>query len=240
MASLSGILKKAFKFAAKVDPISAKIGKITQDIPGSPGALQAAFTSNQPSDPFGKQQGKFDIFAGGSKLSESAHARKIGRAVGTVAALFYGGAALAGAGGAGGGAATAGLDSAAAAGAMGGAGAAAAGTGAAAPAAAGGLFGTGVSTGTAVNAGLGVLSLAEQKKAAKAADDALLQQGAAFDKSLASLRRDTPQTPTIDEARRRAEQADAQRRKRGRRASILTGDTGVGATPISQRTLLGS
>ena len=44
----------------------------------------------------------------------------------------------------------------------------------------------------------------------------------------------------IDEARRRSEQSDAMRRRRGRRASILTGDTGVGYTPISQRSLIGA
>lgn len=46
--------------------------------------------------------------------------------------------------------------------------------------------------------------------------------------------------PGIDKARLRLEQSDSIRRKRGRRASILTGATGVGSTPIGQRTLIGS
>lgn len=47
--------------------------------------------------------------------------------------------------------------------------------------------------------------------------------------------------PTIDEARLRAQEADAFRRKRGRRASILTGPEGVGPTQaVAQKTLIGT
>lgn len=229
MASLSSIMKKVFKTATKIDPLGAKIMKNTEDLPGTPGSLRAAFLSDQPSDPYGPQQGKFDIFAGGKKLSESKSARNIGRAVGTVAALYFGGGAMGGesaaAGGTTGGAATTGTT------------AAGAGTGAAASK---GILGTGVSAGTAASTVATAASIAEQRKIAKAAEEAAMRQSQAFDESLNRLRRDTPQTPTLDEARRRAEQADAQRRKRGRRASILTGETGVGFTPVSQRTLLGA
>lgn len=48
--------------------------------------------------------------------------------------------------------------------------------------------------------------------------------------------------PTIDQARLRREQSDAFLRKRGRRASILTGPDGVApsATPLGVRTLIGT
>lgn len=51
-----------------------------------------------------------------------------------------------------------------------------------------------------------------------------------------------PGTPSaqFDLARRRAEQQDVFRRRKGRRASILTSDRGVGDTPIAQRSLIGS
>lgn len=222
MSSLTKILKKGNKLLKKIDPIGHKIRENLQDLPGSSGSLQAAIESDQPSDPFGPQQSKFDIFAGGQKMSESKRARNVGRAVGTVAALYFGAGAFGGGetAAAGGGAATAGS--------------AAGGT-----AAAGGGITTGQAL-TAAQVGLTAQGIAEQRKAAKAAEEAAAAQGAAFTESLAALKRDAPQTPTIDEARRRAEQADAQRRKKGRRASILTGNEGVGATPISQRTLLGS
>lgn len=57
---------------------------------------------------------------------------------------------------------------------------------------------------------------------------------------VAALRGPQTASPTIDQARLRLEQSDALRRKRGRRASILTGPEGVGATPIGQRTLIGT
>lgn len=49
-----------------------------------------------------------------------------------------------------------------------------------------------------------------------------------------------PPVPTIDDAKLRAQSADEARRRRGRRASVLTGDEGVGDTPTSSRTLIGS
>jgi hypothetical protein len=55
---------------------------------------------------------------------------------------------------------------------------------------------------------------------------------------VAALRGNAP--PTIDQARLRMEQSDATRRRRGRRASILTGPEGVAATPVGQRTLIGT
>ena len=47
-----------------------------------------------------------------------------------------------------------------------------------------------------------------------------------------------PPVPTIDEARLRAENADAMARRRGRRASVLTG--GGVEEPTAKKTLIGS
>lgn len=49
-----------------------------------------------------------------------------------------------------------------------------------------------------------------------------------------------PPVPTIDKARERIDQQDALTRKRGARASVLTGPDGVGATPVGTKTLIGS
>jgi len=46
--------------------------------------------------------------------------------------------------------------------------------------------------------------------------------------------------PTLDEAKMRQQSADDVRRRRGRRASVLTGDEGVSDTPTTTRTLIGS
>ena len=43
-----------------------------------------------------------------------------------------------------------------------------------------------------------------------------------------------------DRARLMRQQEDAQRRKRGRQSTVLTGPEGVGATPIGMKTLVGS
>lgn len=48
-----------------------------------------------------------------------------------------------------------------------------------------------------------------------------------------------PPVPTTDEASMRAESADALAKRRGRRASVLTGDTGV-EEPTKKKTLIGS
>lgn len=50
----------------------------------------------------------------------------------------------------------------------------------------------------------------------------------------------TPGAPTIDEARQAAEQSDLLRRRRGRAATILTGQTGdTSAVNVGTKTLLG-
>ena len=48
-----------------------------------------------------------------------------------------------------------------------------------------------------------------------------------------------PPVPTIDDAKLRAEAADAANRKRGRRASVLAGAEGV-EEPTKKKTLIGS
>jgi hypothetical protein len=78
-----------------------------------------------------------------------------------------------------------------------------------------------------------VIAEREGAAAAKAQQDA-------FSKSLESLRKSSTGTPSIDEARRRAERSDVMRRRRGRGATLLTGPTGVGQTPVSQRSLIGT
>lgn len=49
-----------------------------------------------------------------------------------------------------------------------------------------------------------------------------------------------PPVPTIDKARQGRDQADLLARRRGARASVLTGPEGVGATPVGVKTLIGS
>jgi hypothetical protein len=193
MASLRGILRKVLKY----DPLTAKLAKAEKDIPGSVGAGLTALTAeNKSSNPYSAEQSRWDIFAGGEKLSEKESNRQAGRTLGTAAALFFT------------------------------AGAAGASTSTSA-----GIAGQGAST----VAAQGAAQIAEREGAAAAQ-----AQQDAFTRSLESLRKSSTGTPSIDEARRRAERSDAMRRRRGRGATLLTGPRGVGATPVSQRTLIGT
>lgn len=225
MASLRGILRKAVKY----DPIAKAVMKTESKLPGSLGAGLTALTAeNVSSNPYKSgEASRFDIFAGGTKLSQSEDNRKAGRAIGTAIGLWFGAGAL----GAGSSGSTGAATSGSTAGGV-------ATTGTAAKSA--GIMGTGITAGEASMAAATLYSVDQQKKAAKEAEAAMASQGQSLSQSLESLRKNTPQTPTIDEARRRSEQSDAMKRRRGRRASILTGDTGVGYTPIAQRSLLGS
>ena len=234
MASFRGILRKAKKFVHKVDPVAKAVFDIEKKLPGSAAAgLEAATVENVSSNPYKKgEASRFDIFAGGTELSKSEKNRKLGRAAGTAVAIWFGAGAAGAGSGSGGGAAASGAGGGAAT-----TGSAAAGAGAAKSA---GILGTGVTAGEAAVVASTLYATDQQKKAAKEAEAAMAAQSSALDQSLTRLRRDTPQTPSIDEARRRAEQSDAMRRRRGRRASILTGDTGVGYTPVSQRSLIGA
>lgn len=49
-----------------------------------------------------------------------------------------------------------------------------------------------------------------------------------------------PPTPTIDKARERRDQQDMLARRRGAKASVLTGPEGVASTPVGTKTLIGS
>lgn len=228
MSLFSRLLRNTFKLTDKIDPLGSKILQNTQDAPGSPGSLRAAaLATDTQSNPYGSGRHRLDIFAGGESQSRKEGNRNLGRAVGTVAALFFGGQALGG-----------GSSSAATTGSGG---AATAGTGAAAAApAAKGILGTGITATEAASVATTIASVDAQKKAAKANAEALARQSETFTDSLDRLRTGTSGPPTIDEARRRSEAANAARRRRGRQASILTGPTGVGSTPISQRSLIGS
>jgi hypothetical protein len=95
MASLRSILRKALKY----DPLTAKLVKAEKDVPGSVGAGVTALTAeNVSSDPFGPEQSRWDIFAGGEKLSQDPENRALGRTIGSLFAGWYGaGAAGAGA-----------------------------------------------------------------------------------------------------------------------------------------------
>lgn len=46
--------------------------------------------------------------------------------------------------------------------------------------------------------------------------------------------------PTLDDAKRRQQEADAANRRRGRAASVLTGPEGTGSGPVQKKTLIGS
>lgn len=199
MASFTQFFRKAKSVLRKVDPIGEKILQNTEDLPGTPGALDKALlaegVSNNPYK--AGEASRFDMFAGG-KLAEDPDARKVGRAVGTALAIWFGG------------------------------GAAGASSGNTGTAALQGAQGT-----TAYTAG-------KEAELAAEADAAKLQQ--TTEQGLDRLRKSLAQSPSaqFDIARRRSEQQDVFRRRKGRRASVLTGDTGVGFTPIGQRTLIGS
>ena len=95
MASLRGLLRKGRKLAGKLDPIGAKIADIDKNVPGSAGALLEALTAeNVSSNPFSTDRSRWDIFAGGDKLSQDADARALGRSVGSFFAGWYGAGAL--------------------------------------------------------------------------------------------------------------------------------------------------
>ena len=193
MASLRGILRKGLK----LDPLGSAIIKVEKDLPGSAGAaLNALTVENVSSNPYSAEQSRWDIFAGGEKLSEKESNRQTGRTLGTAAALFFG------------------------------AGAVGASTSTSAGIAA---------QGASAAAGVGAAQIAEREGAAAAQ-----AQQDAFTRSLESLRKSSTGSPSIDEARRRAERSDAMRRRRGRSATLLTGPRGVGFTPVSQRTLIGT
>lgn len=99
MASLRGLIRKVLK----KDPLTSALVKAEKDIPGSVGsAVTAATEENVTSNPFSPDRSRFDIFAGGDKLSRDPDARALGRTVGSFFAGFYGAGAL----GAGAGAAT--------------------------------------------------------------------------------------------------------------------------------------
>jgi hypothetical protein len=96
MASLRGIIRKALKY----DPLTKALIKAEKNVPGSVGAAMEALTrENVSSDPYSADQSRWDIFAGGAKLSEDPEARATGRAVGTAIGAWFGaGAAGAGTG----------------------------------------------------------------------------------------------------------------------------------------------
>ena len=79
-----GFLRDLSRKLRKLDPVGNFLLKATERIPGSPGALAAAIESDAPSgNLFGPEASKFDIFAGGTKLSKSKTNRAVGRAVGS-------------------------------------------------------------------------------------------------------------------------------------------------------------
>lgn len=194
MASLRGIIRKALKN----DPLTSALMKAESKVPGSVGAGLTALTAeNVSSNPYKEgEASRWDIFAGGTELSQKEENRQTGRTIGTAAALFFG----AGAAGA----------------------------------------STSTSAGIAAQGASSVSGAMAAQVADREAAAAAQAQQDAFTKSLEQLRKGSSGTPSIDEARRRAEQSDAARRRRGRSATLLTGPTGVGATPVSQRTLIGA
>jgi len=131
MASLRSILKKGFAFARKADPLTSKIMENTKDLPGGSGAFRHAIeTEGVSNNPYSREgASRWDMWAGGRRLSQNEDARAVGRLVGTALAAYFGAAAAANAGG-GGAAATTGTSAAApnTAGAVAGAGTGTAGT----------------------------------------------------------------------------------------------------------------
>lgn len=91
MASLRGLVKKALK----LDPVTAAAVKAEKNVPGSVGsAMEALTVENVSSNPFSPDRSRFDIFAGGDKLSQDPDARALGRTVGSIFAGWYGAGAL--------------------------------------------------------------------------------------------------------------------------------------------------
>ena len=95
MASLRGILRKGRKLIRKVDPLTDALLKAEKDVPGSVGsAVEAITVENVSSNPFSADRSRFDIFAGGDKLSKDPDARALGRTIGSFFAGWYGAGAM--------------------------------------------------------------------------------------------------------------------------------------------------
>lgn len=91
MASLRGLIRKALK----LDPLTSAVAKAERDVPGSVGAgVEALTVENVSSDPFSADRSRFDIFAGGDKLSKDPDARALGRTIGSFFAGWYGAGAF--------------------------------------------------------------------------------------------------------------------------------------------------
>jgi hypothetical protein len=79
-----GFLRDLTRKLRKLDPLTDWAAEKTASLPGTPGSMLAAIESDAPSgNIFGPEASKFDIFAGGTKLSRSSSNRAAGRAVGT-------------------------------------------------------------------------------------------------------------------------------------------------------------
>lgn len=91
MASIRGFIRKALKN----DPLTSALVKAEKDVPGSVGSAMTAITEeNVSSNPFSAERSRWDIFAGGDKLSRDPEARATGRVVGSFFAGMYGAGAL--------------------------------------------------------------------------------------------------------------------------------------------------
>ena len=91
MASLRGLIRKALK----LDPITQAVAKAEKNVPGSVGsAVEGITAENVSSNPFSPDRSRFDIFAGGDKLSQDADARAFGRTIGSFFAGWYGAGAM--------------------------------------------------------------------------------------------------------------------------------------------------
>lgn len=91
MASLTSFVRKALK----LDPLTSAVAKLEKDVPGSPGAAVTALSrENVSNDPFSADQSRFDIFAGGDRLSQDPKNRSLGRTVGSIFGAWYGAGAL--------------------------------------------------------------------------------------------------------------------------------------------------
>jgi hypothetical protein len=87
MASLRGVLRKIKKYSPGLQLIS----KVEKDLPGSMGALINATTAeNVSSNPYKQgERSRFDMFAGGERLSRKEENRRIGRAAGTAVGAWF-------------------------------------------------------------------------------------------------------------------------------------------------------
>lgn len=89
-------------WARKILKISDPTG-VFRNVPGSPEALNLAIAEegNLGKNPYGSERAFGDIAGGGGKLSQDSKARTVGRAVGTIFAIYGASAALGVGGGAG-------------------------------------------------------------------------------------------------------------------------------------------